>query len=118
MHNGVVGGFNKIRRSLLGLLSDAAYNTIQSFHSDSAVCFSLFLHHLPDLLQQQPPDILLKAMQVGSSSHWCNSPLPSNYRHGSSIACYTALLPVTDSMCQQLPVTAVALTDLAASLAF
>ena len=27
----------QLRRCLLGLLSDAAYNTVQSFHSDSAV---------------------------------------------------------------------------------
>lgn len=37
MHNGVVAGFMKIRRALLAELSDAAYNAVQSFHSDSAV---------------------------------------------------------------------------------
>ena len=46
------------------MLSDAAYNSIQSFHSDSAVSFALFLHHLPDMQKQHPPDVLLKAMQV------------------------------------------------------
>ncbi|KAI8475320.1 MAG: nucleophile aminohydrolase [Monoraphidium minutum] len=56
MHNGVVGGFNCIRRHLLSELSDAAYNTVQSFHSDSAVSFSLFLNHLPDTCSHQPPD--------------------------------------------------------------
>ncbi len=66
MHNGVVGGFNRVRRHLLAVLSDAAYNTVQSFHSDSAVCFALFLNELgPDLTVQQPPDVLLRAMQVG-----------------------------------------------------
>lgn len=37
MHNGVVAGFMQIRRALLAGLSDAAYNAVQSFHSDSAV---------------------------------------------------------------------------------
>jgi hypothetical protein len=45
-------------------MSDAAYNTVQSFHSDSAVSFSIFLNHLPDPCVQQPPDVLLRAMQV------------------------------------------------------
>lgn len=64
MHNGVVGGFSKIKRRLLDQLSDAAYNSIQSFHSDSAVSFAVFLNHLPDLTQQQQPNVLLNAMQV------------------------------------------------------
>jgi hypothetical protein len=37
MHNGVVAGFMAIRRELLATLRDAAYNAVQSFHSDSAV---------------------------------------------------------------------------------
>lgn len=64
MHNGVVGGFNCIRRSLLSQLSDNAYNSIQSYQSDSAVCFAIFLHHLPDMHAQLPPDVLLRAIQV------------------------------------------------------
>ena len=64
MHNGVVGGFMKIRRALLSTLKDAAYDTVSSFHSDSAICFSLFLNHLPDLATQQTPQVLLKAMEV------------------------------------------------------
>ena len=54
----------KVRRALLSELSDAAYDTVQSFHSDSAVCFSIFLHHLPDLTSQHPPSVLLHAMEV------------------------------------------------------
>ncbi len=54
----------KIRRALLSVLSDAAYDTVQSFHSDSAVCFSVFLHHLPDLTSQHPPHVLLRAIEV------------------------------------------------------
>ena len=63
-----VGGFMRVRRALLGQLSDAAYDTVQSFHSDSAVCFSIFLHHLPDLTSQHPPHVLLRAMEVLSAS--------------------------------------------------
>ena len=65
MHNGMVGGFMRIRRALLSTLSDTAYNTIQSFHSDSAVSFSIFLHHLPDITAPQPPAVLLRAIEVG-----------------------------------------------------
>ena len=49
---------------LLAELSDAAYNTVQSFHSDSAVSFSIFLNALPDMCAHQPPDVLLRAMQA------------------------------------------------------
>jgi len=58
------GGFSKIKRKLLEQLSDAAYNSIQSFHSDSAVSFAVFLNQLPDLVHQQPPSVLVNAMQV------------------------------------------------------
>lgn len=36
----------------------------QSFHSDSAICFSIFLHHLPSLSTVQTPQALLQAMEV------------------------------------------------------
>lgn len=48
---------------LLSSLSDAAYDTVQSFHSDSAVSFSVFLNNLPDMCAQQPPDVMMRAMQ-------------------------------------------------------
>lgn len=54
----------QIRRALLGRLSDTAYNAVQSFHSDSAVSFALFLHHLPDMRAQLSAEVLLQAMQV------------------------------------------------------
>ena len=66
MHNGVIGGFMKIRRALLATLADAAYDTVSSFHSDSAISFSIFLNHLPDLDLQQSPQVLLQAMEVCS----------------------------------------------------
>lgn len=88
MHNGVVGGFSKIKRRLLAQLSDAAYNSVQSFHSDSAVSFALFLNHLPDLEHQQTPDVLVTAMQVcHSSDEWCK---PECLSHN-------ALSPVIDA---------------------
>eukprot|EP00884_Botryococcus_braunii_P000756 jgi/Botrbrau1/10681/Bobra.139_2s0011.1 len=49
---------------LLATLSDAAYDTVQSFHSDSAVCFSIFLNCLPDLPSQHPPQVLLQALEA------------------------------------------------------
>ena len=64
MHNGVVGGFMAVRRALVSGLSDAAYDSIQSFHSDSSVAFAVFLHHLPDLDSPQPPAVLLTALQA------------------------------------------------------
>ena len=76
MHNGVVGGFMKIRRMLLSHLSDAAYDTIQSFHSDSAICFAVFLHHLPDLTSLHPSHTILKAIEVPPSSHCPSFPPP------------------------------------------
>ena len=54
----------KIRRALLATLADAAYDTVSSFHSDSAISFSIFLNHLPDLDSQQSPQVLLQAMEV------------------------------------------------------
>ncbi len=69
MHNGVIGGFMKIRRALLSTLADAAYDTVSSFHSDSAISFSIFLNHLPDLNSQQTPQVLLQAMEVWAGAH-------------------------------------------------
>lgn len=53
-----------IRRRLLSTLSDAAYNSVQSFHSDSAVAFALFLNQLPSMEERQPPSVLMQAMEV------------------------------------------------------
>lgn len=58
----------QIRRALLAKLSDAAYDTVQSFHSDSAICFAIFLHYLPDLTSQHNSYTLLKALEVGRSA--------------------------------------------------
>lgn len=63
MHNGIIAGFSKIRRKLLDGLSDAAYDSVPSFHSDSAVAFALFLSFLPDMEAPQPPEAILIALQ-------------------------------------------------------
>lgn len=63
MHNGIIAGFASIKRKLLHGLSDAAYDSVQSFHSDSAVSFALFLSHLPNLTEPHNPDVLLQALQ-------------------------------------------------------
>ena len=76
MHNGVVGGFMAIRRAMLAALGDGAYDTVQSFHSDSAVAFALFLNHLPDLNSQLQPSQLLKAMEVRTSEGCSSSASP------------------------------------------
>lgn len=48
MHNGGVARFRRLRRKMLSLLSDVVYETVNSFHSDSCVCFALFLQRLYD----------------------------------------------------------------------
>ncbi|MFM8839535.1 MAG: class II glutamine amidotransferase [bacterium] len=47
MHNGVIGGFKEIRRTLLRRLNDSAYDAI-SGSTDSEHLFGLILHHLED----------------------------------------------------------------------
>ena len=94
----------RIRRALLATLSDAAYDTVQvprllvkpcpkahlklfadgmalaqSFHSDSAICFSIFLHHLPSLSTVQTPQALLQAMEVRPAA-------PAEYLHTGHLA--------------------------------
>jgi len=70
MHNGVVGGFSRIKRAVIGELGPAAFDSVQSFHSDSAVTFALFLHHLgidagdDSLSRERAPKELLAAMEA------------------------------------------------------
>ena len=63
MHNGLIAGFSTIRRHLVASLSDKAYDAVQSFHSDSAISFALFLNFLPDTDKQLLPDAILRALQ-------------------------------------------------------
>ena len=50
--------------SIQGVLSETAFNAVQSFHSDSAVAFALFLHHLPNMHAALQPAQLLAAVEV------------------------------------------------------
>ena len=68
MHNGVIAGFLDIRRQLIDVMKDEAYNSVQSFHSDSAVSFGLFLHHLPDMNRRHSPEVMLRAVQATVST--------------------------------------------------
>lgn len=47
MHNGVLGGYKTIRRRLLRMLNDTAYDAIQG-STDSEHLFGLFLNHIED----------------------------------------------------------------------
>ncbi|UPQ99188.1 peptidase family M20/M25/M40 protein [Chloropicon primus] len=68
MHNGNIGNFLKVRRILLRELREDVYNGCQSFHSDSAVCFAVFLNQLVDLeVEYSPIELshkMSQAMQV------------------------------------------------------
>ena len=62
MHNGNIGDFLKVRRHLLADLREDVYNSCQSFHSDSAVCFAVFLNQLKDLETDYSPIELSQKM--------------------------------------------------------
>lgn len=62
MHNGVLGGFKQIRRPLLRLLSDTAYDAIQG-GTDSEHLFGLFLNHIPDPNGNVTCEQMVTAMQ-------------------------------------------------------
>ncbi len=55
MHNGHVGGFHKIRRSLMRHLSDRAFDAI-SGSTDSEFLFALFLDSYRDILKGEAAD--------------------------------------------------------------
>jgi glutamine amidotransferase len=63
MHNGGIAGFVQIRRKLLETLSDECYNRVESFHSDSAVCFAVFMHQLGCAKQPRTPNHLRLVME-------------------------------------------------------
>ena len=46
------------------MLIAQVFNTVQSFHSDSALAFALFLNNLPDLQSRLQPAQLLAAIEV------------------------------------------------------
>ena len=64
----------------------------QSFHSDSAICFSIFLHHLPSLSTVQTPQALLQAMEVRPAA-------PAEYLHTGQRADEPAFFHMQDLAC-------------------
>lgn len=61
MHNGEVGGFHRIRRRLLALLSDEAFEAIRG-STDSEHVFALFLDHLRDQASPDPGSRMASAL--------------------------------------------------------
>ncbi len=62
MHNGDVGGFHRVRRRLLGELSDRTFGAIHG-GTDSEHAFALMLEHLPE--QSATLDQLVEGMRRG-----------------------------------------------------
>lgn len=57
MHNGGLGGFHAMRRLLLPMLNDEAFDfAVTNGSSDSALCFAVFLNLVPDKMVQSTPD--------------------------------------------------------------
>lgn len=57
MHNGGLGGFHAMRRHLLPMLSDEAFDfAVTNGSSDSALCFAVFLNLVPDKMVASTPD--------------------------------------------------------------
>eukprot|EP00899_Mesostigma_viride_P012902 jgi/Mesvir1/21612/Mv04038-RA.1 len=64
MHNGGVGNFAKVRRRLLSLLRDDVYEECQSFQSDSAICFAIFMNQLESSDKLYSADFLREKMDA------------------------------------------------------
>ncbi|MBM4151223.1 MAG: class II glutamine amidotransferase [Ignavibacteria bacterium] len=62
MHNGVIGGFKEIRRSLLRSLNDTSYDAI-SGSTDSEHLFGLILNHIDDPYADITSEQLMNAME-------------------------------------------------------
>ncbi|EKU22008.1 wd repeat-containing protein, partial [Nannochloropsis gaditana CCMP526] len=64
MHNGNVGGFDRVRRRLMDRLNDACFEfAVANGASDTVVCFALFLNALPDHMAVVSPDVLRQNME-------------------------------------------------------
>jgi len=61
MHNGLIAGFNRIRRRLRESLTDSLYNFVQGT-TDSEHAFAVFLNQLEDPAGAQTPDRLRRAL--------------------------------------------------------
>jgi predicted glutamine amidotransferase len=64
MHNGMIGGFKEIRRSLLRRLNDTAYDVI-SGSTDSEHLFGLILNHVKDPNADITCEELMQATEMG-----------------------------------------------------
>lgn len=64
MHNGMIGGFKEIRRSLLRRLNDGAYDAI-SGSTDSEHMFGLILNHIENPLADLSCEELMLATEKG-----------------------------------------------------
>eukprot|EP00898_Chlorokybus_atmophyticus_P006552 jgi/Chlat1/6899/Chrsp52S06578 len=62
MHNGGIGGFQKVQRKLLALLRDDVYEACPSFQSDSGIAFAIFLNQLESPMAEHTPDELREKM--------------------------------------------------------
>lgn len=63
MHNGMVGGFTRVRRRLMASLSaDSFAFAVEKGASDSALLFALFLDRVPDVTQAMPADAMREAV--------------------------------------------------------
>ena len=61
MHNGNIGGFDKVRRKLMDRLNDACFEfAVANGASDTVVCFALFLNTFHDHMATVSPDVLRK----------------------------------------------------------
>ena len=74
------------------LLSCAqVFNTVQSFHSDSAIAFALFLNNLPDLQSRLQPAQLLAAIEaslcsaISTSCAFLSILIPYRLQHEESL---------------------------------
>jgi acetylornithine deacetylase/succinyl-diaminopimelate desuccinylase-like protein/predicted glutamine amidotransferase len=57
MHNGGLGGFHAMRRILLPMLNEEAFDfAVTNGSSDSALCFAVFLNMVPDKMIESSPD--------------------------------------------------------------
>lgn len=63
MHNGAIGGFGRVRRSLLESLSDEAFGVIQG-NTDSELIFALFLDQHARLADRGAVDAMAAALEA------------------------------------------------------
>lgn len=64
MHNGGVANFRAVRRRLLPLLSEEAFDfAVTHGSSDTALCFAVFLSGIPDTMAQSSPNEIRRRLE-------------------------------------------------------